>query len=107
MQKSKDYLHNLFMSRSTDKCLFFKTLKKAFVWTIECQQAFEERYLTEPPLLSPSKQGKELYLYLAVSPTAVSSAGERRQLPIYYTSRALRGAKERYPPLEKLAFALV
>uniref|UniRef100_A0A2N9IUA0 Uncharacterized protein n=1 Tax=Fagus sylvatica TaxID=28930 RepID=A0A2N9IUA0_FAGSY len=98
----------------SDKCLpFFKTLKKAFEWTDECQQAFEElkRYLTEPPLLSPSKQGKELYLYLAVSPTAVSSAlireEERRQMPIYYTSKALRGAEERYPPMEKLAFALV
>jgi hypothetical protein len=68
---------NRFMSQSTDKCLpFFKTLKKAFEWTDECQQAFEElkKYLTEPPLLSPSKQGEELYLYLAVSPTAVSSA---------------------------------
>uniref|UniRef100_A0A2N9HST9 RNA-directed DNA polymerase n=1 Tax=Fagus sylvatica TaxID=28930 RepID=A0A2N9HST9_FAGSY len=58
-----------------------------------------------------SKQGEELYLYLAVSPTAVSSAlireEERRQLPVYYTSRALRGAEERYPPMEKLAFALV
>uniref|UniRef100_A0A2N9G208 Reverse transcriptase domain-containing protein n=1 Tax=Fagus sylvatica TaxID=28930 RepID=A0A2N9G208_FAGSY len=87
--------------------------EKAFEWTDECQQAFEElkRYLTEPPLLSPSKQGEELYLYLAVSPTAVSSAlireEERRQLPVYYTSRALRGAEERYPPMEKLAFALV
>jgi dsDNA-binding SOS-regulon protein len=105
---------NRFMSRSTDKCLpFFKTLKKAFEWTDECQQAFEElkKYLTEPPLFSPSKQGEELYLYLAVSPTAVSSAlireEERRQLPVYYTSRALRGAEERYPPMEKLAFALV
>uniref|UniRef100_A0A2N9FKC7 RNase H type-1 domain-containing protein n=1 Tax=Fagus sylvatica TaxID=28930 RepID=A0A2N9FKC7_FAGSY len=105
---------NRFMSRSTDKCLpFFKTLKKAFEWTDECQQAFEElkKYLTKPPLLSPSKQGEELYLYLAVSPTAVSSAlireEERRQLPVYYTSRALRGVEERYPPMEKLAFALV
>jgi ribonuclease HI len=105
---------NRFMSRSTDKCLpFFKTLKKAFEWTDECQQAFEElkRYLMEPPLLSPYKQGEELYLYLAVSPTAVSSAlvreEGRRQLPVYYTSRALRGAEERYPPMEKLAFALV
>uniref|UniRef100_A0A2N9F6A6 RNase H type-1 domain-containing protein n=1 Tax=Fagus sylvatica TaxID=28930 RepID=A0A2N9F6A6_FAGSY len=105
---------NRFMSRSTDKCLpFFKTLKKAFEWTDECQQAFEElkRYLTKPPLLSPSKQGEELYLYLAVSPTAVSSAlireEERRQLLVYYTSRALRGAEERYPSMEKLAFALV
>ncbi len=105
---------NRFVSRSTDKCLpFFKTLKKAFTWTNECQQAFEElkKYLTTPPLLSPSKQGEELYLYLAVSQTAISSALIReengRQLPVYYTSRALRGAEERYPPMEKLAFALV
>ena len=29
---------NRFMSQSTDKCLpFFRTLKKAFVWTDECQ----------------------------------------------------------------------
>ena len=63
------------------------------------------------PLLSPSKQGEELYLYLVVSLTAVSSAlvreEDRRQLPVYYTSRALRWAEERYPPMEKLAFALV
>ena len=26
---------------------------------------------------------------------------------MYYASRALRDAKERYPPMEKLAFALV
>uniref|UniRef100_A0A2N9J5E4 Integrase catalytic domain-containing protein n=1 Tax=Fagus sylvatica TaxID=28930 RepID=A0A2N9J5E4_FAGSY len=87
--------------------------ESAFEWTDECQQAFEElkRYLTEPPLLSPSKKGEELYLYLAVSPTPVSSVlireEERWQLPVYYTSRALRGAEERYPPMEKLAFALV
>uniref|UniRef100_A0A2N9HNZ2 Uncharacterized protein n=1 Tax=Fagus sylvatica TaxID=28930 RepID=A0A2N9HNZ2_FAGSY len=102
-----------FISRSTDKCLpFFKTLKKAFTWMDECQQAFEElkKYLMTPPLLSPSKQGEELYLYLAVSPTAISSAlvreEDRRQLPIYYTSRALKGTEERYPPMEKLSFAV-
>ena len=26
---------------------------------------------------------------------------------MYYTNRALRGVEERYPPMEKLAFALV
>uniref|UniRef100_A0A2N9GGQ7 Reverse transcriptase/retrotransposon-derived protein RNase H-like domain-containing protein n=1 Tax=Fagus sylvatica TaxID=28930 RepID=A0A2N9GGQ7_FAGSY len=105
---------NRFVSRSTDKCLpFSKTLKKAFTWTDECQQAFEElkSYLTTPLLLSPSKQGEELYLYLVVSPTTVSSAlvreENRWQLPIYYTSRALRGAEERYSPMEKLSFALI
>ena len=32
---------------------------------------------------------------------------EKVQKPIYYASRALRGAEERYPPMEKLAFTLV
>ena len=32
---------------------------------------------------------------------------DRVQFPIYYTSRALRGAEGRYPPMEKLAFALI
>ena len=52
-----------------------------------------------------------MYLYLAVSPHAVTSALVREegrvQKPIYYTSRALRGAEEPYPMMEKLAFALV
>ena len=29
------------------------------------------------------------------------------QKPVYYTSRALKGAEGRYPPMEKLAFALI
>ena len=47
---------NRFMSRATDKCLpFFRTLKKSFEWTAECQQAFEElkAYISAPPMLSP------------------------------------------------------
>ena len=61
--------------------------------------------------MSPSQPGEELFLYLAVSPVAVSAALIREedgvQKPVYYASRALRGAEERYPPMEKLAFALV
>ena len=68
-------------------------------------------YLFTPPLLSPSQPGEELFLYLAISPTVVSTAlireEERVQKPVYYASRALREAEERYPPMEKLAFALV
>ena len=68
-------------------------------------------YLFALPLLCPSQPGEELFLYLAVSPTAVSVAlireEEKVQKLVYYTSRALRGAKERYPPMEKLAFALM
>ena len=50
-------------------------------------------------------------MYLAITPHAVSSAlvreEERVQKPIYYTSRALRGAEARYPQIEKLVFALI
>ena len=64
-----------------------------------------------PSLLSPSIPGEELYLYLAVSTTAISSALIREedhvQKPIYYTGRALRGVEGRYSNIEKLAFALV
>ena len=44
---------NWFVSKATDKCLrFFKTMKQAFVWTDECEAAFQElkRYLSNPPL---------------------------------------------------------
>jgi len=51
-------------------------LRKTIKWTDECQQAFEDlkAYLASTPLLSLSKLGEELYLYLIVSPHAVSSA---------------------------------
>ena len=68
---------NRFVSKATDKCLpFFKILRKAFEWTDQCQKAFQDLkvYLTTTPLLSPSVPGEELYLYLTVSPHAVSSA---------------------------------
>ena len=67
---------NRFVSRVTNKCLpFFKTLKHVFVWTDECEAAFQElkRYLSNPPLQSPLKEGENLFLYLAVSTTAVST----------------------------------
>jgi len=95
---------NRFVSKATDKCLpFFRTLRKLFEWTNECQKTFENLkvYLSSPPLLSPSKPGEELYLYLTVLQAAVSAALVREedgsQRPIYFTSRALRGAEERYP----------
>ena len=105
---------NRFVLRATDKCLpFFRTLKKYFEWTAECQQAFEDlkAYLCSPPLLSPSKPREELFLYLAVSSAAVSAALIREenkvQRPVYYANQVLWGAKERHPPMEKLVFALI
>ena len=105
---------NKFVSKATDKCLpFFRTLKKSFEWTADCQQAFEEmkRYLSSPPLLSPTKPREELFLYLVVSPAAISTAlvreEDRVQKPVYFTSRALQGVGEKYSLMEKLAFVLV
>ena len=68
---------NRFVSRAMDKCMpFYKVLKKAFQWTNECEEALAKlkEYLTKPPLLSPLVMGEKLYLYLAVSNTAVSLA---------------------------------
>ena len=56
---------NRFVLKAINKCLpFFNVLRKAFEWTDECQQTFEElkAYLTTAPLLSLSKPGEELYL---------------------------------------------
>ena len=105
---------NRFVSKAIDKCLpFFRILRKVFEWMDDCQKAFKnlKAYLTIAPLLSPSVLGEELYLYLVVTPHAVSSALIREegrvQKLVYYTSRALRGAEARYPQIEKLAFALI
>ena len=73
---------NRFVSRATDRCLpFFRTLRKSFEWTEECQTTFNDlkEYLSSPPLLSPSMPSKELYLYLAVSQAAVSAALVREE----------------------------
>ena len=88
-------------------------LKKSFEWTAECQQTFKElkAYLSSSSLLSPSQLEEELFLYLAISPAAVSMALVREedkvQKSVYYANRAFCCAKERYPPMEKLAFTLV
>ena len=58
----------------------------------ECEETFQDlkRYLASPPLLSTPVLKEELLLYLAVSPSAVSSALVREehgiQFPVYYTS---------------------
>ena len=105
---------NKFVSRAIDKCLpFFKTLKQVFQWTEKCEVAFQDlkEYLSKPPLLSPSVEGEDLFLYLAVSQTVVSSAPIHEELkvqrPVYYISQAFQGTRARYPRVEKLAFALI
>ena len=105
---------NRFVSKATDKCLpFLKTFKQVFQCTDECEAAFQslKEYLAKPPLLSPSTEGEDLFLYLAVSQTAVSSAlileEFRAQQPIYCTSQAFQGVEMKYSRIEKMAFSLI
>ncbi|XP_064941035.1 uncharacterized protein LOC135594623 [Musa acuminata AAA Group] len=105
-----------FLSRSGDRCLpFFKALKdpKNFRWTTECERAFEQmkQHLANLPRLASVSPGERLSLYLAASQHAVSSVLVKEnsgdQLPVYYVSHMLSGPEGRYPPIEKLALALV
>ena len=103
-----------FVSSASDKCQpFFQVLKKAFQWDAKCEEAFTalKTYLSSPPILVSPTEGELLTLYLAVSDFSTSAVlvrdKERVQHPVYYCSRALRGAEERYPRMEKLILALV
>ena len=104
---------NRFVSKVTDKCLpFFKILKQAIVWTDECDATFQElkRYLSNSLLLSPSKEGEDLLLYLAVSTIAVSATLIREenkiQRPVYYINQAFQRAEAQYLSIEKITFRL-
>ena len=65
----------------------------------ECETTFQElkRYLSNPLLLSLSKEGEDLFLYLAVSVTAISVAlikeENKIQLSVYYISQAFQGTE--------------
>ena len=102
------------MSKSSDKCQpFFQVLKKVFHWDAHYEEAFTtlKAYLSSPPILVSPSEGELLTLYLAIfdfsTSTALVKERDRVQLPVYYCSRALRGAEERYPKMEKLVLALV
>ncbi|KAK0573370.1 hypothetical protein LWI29_007156 [Acer saccharum] len=68
-------------------------------------------YLKSSPLLSKPKDNETLFIYLAVSDTAVSAVlvreEDNNQHPVYYVSKTLLDAETRYSRLEKLALALV
>ncbi|URD93608.1 Retrotransposon protein [Musa troglodytarum] len=105
-----------FLSRSGDKCLpFFRVLKdpKNFQWTTKCEEAFThlKQHLSELPRLISVSTPERLSLYLAASRHAVSSVlvkeASDAQHPVYYTSHVLRGPEQRYPPIERLALALI
>ena len=97
-----------FVSKANDECQpFFQVLKKDFQWDAHCEEAFTtlKTYLSSPPILVSPSEGELLTLYLAVSDFSTSVVlirdKDRVQQPVYYCSRALRRAKERYPKMEK------
>lgn len=62
---------NKFVLRSIDKCLpFFRILRKIHDWDDECEKVFIQlkEYLLNPLLLSQTREGETLYLYISVSP---------------------------------------
>ena len=103
-----------FVFKASDKCQpFFQVLNKAFQWDTHCEEAFLalKIYLSSPPILVSPSEGELLTLYLAVSDFSTSAVlirgKDRVQHLVYYCSRALREAEERYPRMEKLILALV
>ncbi|KAL0408344.1 UNVERIFIED_CONTAM: Transposon Ty3-G Gag-Pol polyprotein [Sesamum radiatum] len=75
--------------------------------------AFEElkNYLVGLHLLVKPSPGDTLYLYPSATPQVISVVfireEEGKQIPIYYVSKVLNGAKERYTPIKKMALTLV
>ena len=103
-----------FVSKASDKCQpLFQVLKKGFQWDALCEEAFAvlKTYLSSPPILASPFEGELLTLYRAVLDFSTSAIlirdKDRVQHPVYYCSRALRGAEERYPKMEKLILALI
>nr|KAJ0228071.1 hypothetical protein LSAT_V11C100030700 [Lactuca sativa] len=108
-----------FITKSTEKAFpLYQTLKgcldkKQFKWTkkedVELQQLKDALHQL-PPLACPVP-GETLQLYLAASKEAISSVlameRERKQVPVYFVSRALQGLEVNYPSLEKPVLALV
>jgi len=81
------------------------------------QKAFEDLkvYLHNLTTLASPQLGEPLLRYVAASPHAVSAVlvrekedeNRKKQLPIYYVSKTLDGAKKFYTEMEKVAYAIV
>ncbi|CAN1242831.1 Pol polyprotein (Fragment) [Linum perenne] len=65
---------NRFIPRAADRCApFFAMLKNVskFTWNEKYDKAFEDlkQFLVTPPVLASPREGEELYMYIAMSPT--------------------------------------
>ena len=72
-------------------------------------------YLHNLTTLASPQPSKPLLLYVVASPHAVSAVlvkenqeeHKKKQLPVYYVSETLDGAKKLYTEMEKIAYAIV
>nr|GEX45921.1 putative reverse transcriptase domain, ribonuclease H-like domain protein [Tanacetum cinerariifolium] len=108
-----------FLSKGTDKILhFLKVLKnyaskKIVQWTLKAEEAFQKlkEYIETLPTVTTPIKGETLVMYLAISKESISAflLAERgkKQVLIYFVSRALKRAKIEYPELEKITLSLV
>ena len=85
-----------------------------FVWTEECQKAFEEvtRSLSSAPLLQPPDWEKEFFLWtdaslLGFGAVLEQETTEGKRAPIAYASRATTSAEKKYGVTELEVAALV
>ena len=105
-----------FISRFTDRLKpFFAALRGAnrVGWNEECDRAFIhiKQYLAEPLILTSPNTGETLFIYLAVSDTAVSAAlfkenEDGKQRHVFFVSKSLADAETKYSRLEQAALAL-
>ncbi|KAI3762876.1 hypothetical protein L1987_53318 [Smallanthus sonchifolius] len=70
-----------------------------------------KEHICQLPTLATPMMGKTLTIYLSASLSAISAVlmvdRHKKQVPIYFLSRTLKGPEERYLPIEKLALALL
>ncbi|GJZ04190.1 reverse transcriptase domain-containing protein [Tanacetum coccineum] len=91
-----------------------KCIKKSdFQWTAKAETTFNQmkKSIAELPMLAAPKEKEELIIYLAAAKEAISAVlmteMDRKQVPIYFVSRALQGPEINYTSMEKLILALV
>nr|GEX77104.1 reverse transcriptase domain-containing protein [Tanacetum cinerariifolium] len=76
------------------------------------KRAFKEmkQSIAELLMLTAPKEKEELIMYLAAAKEAISAVliteRDGKQVPVYFVSRALKGQKINYTPMEKLIIAL-
>ncbi|XP_022032077.1 uncharacterized protein LOC110933149 [Helianthus annuus] len=70
-----------------------------------------KQHLASLPDIAAPKTGELISVYLSIADEAISAVltieRDKAQVPVYFFSKTLKLAERKYPPLEKLALALV